>query len=552
MSMVESLMTQDWEPFIRSMVQKVHTPQLNLQTEKIKTVQSQLTELSTLEKHLNDLHRSLQNLKDDDLFNGRTSTIKEGNSVQITTGKGTPTGEYRVEIQTLATASQRMGNVNLCKPLLPDGDTSIPLGALHLSAPIKEGFFTVNGQQISIQTTDTVQDLWDELEKVGIIATYSETEDRVTFTASNPIYLGAANDTSNILNLLRLYTNGSNTVSSLTRTCTINLGEPIASENLKIPVNSDGVFKLNGVAIKYEASESIQQIMANIHRSDAGVYIHYTPSTQSFTLTSKSTGSLGISVEDVEGNFLEALGLKDSTLVLGENAAFSINGGNTLICTSNSFTTNEHAIHGLTIQGEQLGVTEFSVAPEETKSLEIVQKFVEKYNEVLDYLQKQTASDPKNKKFGTFHNNPEIKSFMRNFRNALFGFAKAEGESSDFEKLSALGFSFDSTHHLKLTTDTFVSKLQNAPEEIASVFSATPTSPIAKAETFLKTFLDGSSKTVRKTYTAQQGALQRKLQQMERQFSLQEESWRKTFDKVRELNARMYSQMQAVNSLGKP
>ena len=36
---------------------------------------------------------------------------------------------------------------------------------------------------------------------------------------------------------------------------------------------------------------------------------------------------------------------------------------------------------------------------------------------------------------------------------------------------------------------------------------------------------------------------------MERQFEQQEAGWRKTFDQVRELNSRMYSQMQAVNSL---
>ena len=549
--MAESLMTQDWEPFIQSMVQKVHTPQLNLQTGKIKTVQGQLTELSTMERHLNDLHRLFQTLKDGEFFCGRTASSKEGDSVQVTVANSTPTGKYRIEVLKLATASQRMGSTKICNSLLPGGDTSTQLGNLHLPTTLKEGFFTVNGRQISIESTDTVQDLWDKLEEGGITATYDEIEDRITLTAEEPIYLGAANDTSNLLNLLRLYTNGTDSISSLTRTCAINLEKPIGSENLKTPVTSDGVFKINGVAIEYKTSDSIQQIMANINGSDAGVYIHYTPSTQSFSVVAKATGSLGLSLQDVEGNFLEALGLKDSALTLGENASFTINGGEPLICTGNTFSANEHGIHGLTIQGEQLGVTEFTVSAEETKSVEAAQRLTSKYNEVLDYLQKQTEADPKNKKFGPFHNNSEIKSFMRNFRSVLFGIAKEEGGRSDFEKMSAIGFSFDSSHHLSLNTDTFVSKLKNAPEEITSVFSANPNSPIAKTEAFLKTFLDNSSKTIRKAYTAQQDALQRKLQQMERQFSMQEEGWRKTFDKVREMNSRMYSQMQAVNALGK-
>lgn len=551
MSMAETLMTQDWEPFIQSMVQKVHTPQLNLQTEKIKTVQGQLTELTTLERHLSEFHRLFRTLKDGDFFNGRTSSITQGESVHVTVANSTPVGKYRVDVQKLATASQRLGNTRICNALLPSCDTTTRLGDLHLPTTLKEGFFTVNGHQISVESNDTVQDLWDKLAEAGVTATYDEVEDRITLTAEEPIYLGAANDTSNLLNLLRLYTNGTNSVASLTRTCAINLERAISSENLKTPVTSDGVFKLNGVAIEYKASDSIQQIMANINGSNAGVYINYTPSTQSFTLTAKATGSLGISLEDVEGNFLEALGLKDSALTLGENASFTINGGEPLICTSNTFSDNEHGIHGLTIQSEQLGVTEFTVSAEETKSVEAAQRLVSKYNEVLDYLQKQTEADPKNKKFGAFHNNSEIKSFMRTFRSVLIGFVKDESGRSDFEKLSAIGYTFDGSHHLSLNTDTFISKLKTAPEEITSVFSAMSTSPIAKAESFLNTFLENNFKVVRKTYTAQQEVLQRKLQQMERQFSMQEESWRKTFDKVRELNSRMYAQMQAVNSLGK-
>ena len=113
--MTESLMFQDWEPFIQSMVQKVHTPQLNLQNGKIKTVQGQLTELSTLEKHWNDLHRLLRTLKDGNFFNGRTTTIKEGcDSAQISVANGAPVGKYSVEVQKLATASRRTGNTRIC------------------------------------------------------------------------------------------------------------------------------------------------------------------------------------------------------------------------------------------------------------------------------------------------------------------------------------------------------------------------------------------------------------------------------------------------------
>lgn len=548
--MAETLMSQNWEPFIQSMVQKVQTPQLNMQNSKIKTVQGQISELSTFEKHLQDLQKIIRTLNDGTCFQERTSTLKDNDCLSITTATNTPVGQYKVEIKSTASASTLSGGSSILASLLPDGNLSTKLSDLHLNTAFTEGFFTINGARISVSGTDTLQSVFDKLSAINISATYDNDTDKITLQSDKTIYLGSSNDTSNFLDLFHLYSNGTSQTTSITKLCALNINNSIESANFKTPITSDGRFKINGVEVAYTKTDSLQSIMAEINKSNAGVYIQYTPSNQSFTLINQATGSLGISIEDISGNLMESLGLTQGTINLGENTTLAINGGPTLTCTQNVVNEQQHGIHGLTINIEKTGTAEFSVKENDENAIETAKKFVSKYNEIYDYLQKQTKADPKTKEFGAFYNNSAIKSFMRNFKSTVFSFS-AENGASDFSKFSSLGFNFDSNHHLNLDSNKFSSKLQDAPGEITTVFTKGYNGPMEKATDFLSTFLSNNFKTVKKGYTTQQESLQRKLDQLKRQFDLQEESWRKTFDKVSEMNSRMYAQLQAVNNLGK-
>lgn len=549
--MVETLMSQNWEPFIQSMVQKTHTPQLNIQNAKIKTIQGQLSELSTFEKHLTDLQKIVRTLNDGACFQERISTLKEKDNdcIGITTEANTPTGNYKVEVKSLATISELSGNASPLKALLPDNNLTTKLSDLSLFPPITEGNFIVNGTKISVTVDDTLQSIFDKLFAINISATYDSTTDKITLTAENTIYLGSPKDSSNFLETFRLYTSGACETTSLTSLCALNLNDPLQNGRFKVPVTQNGKFKINGVEIAYDKMASVQSIINEINKSEAGVYVYYTPSKQSFTLANQSTGSFGISVEDIEGNLMASLGLMDATLNLGENATLTINDGE-ITSTNNNLTVRQHGIHGLTINAAKIGTAEFSVKENSETAIETAKKFVSKYNEIYDYLQTQTKADPKNKQFGTFYNNPEIKAFIRNFKSAVFSFSSENG-TSDFTKFCSLGFNFDTNHHLTLDVNKLTSKLQNTPSEIAAVFGKGSNGAMDKATNFLSTFLSNNFKTLKKGYTDQQASVQRKLEQLKRQFELQETSWRKTFDKVSEVNSRMYSQLQAVNNLGK-
>ncbi len=546
--MVETLMSQNWEPFIQTLVQKVQTPQLVIPNSKIKTLQGQISELSTFEKHLTDLQKIIHTFNDGTCFQERTTSIKENDYMDVSVGPNTPTGHYKVEVISTATPSKLSGDTEILAPLLPDNNLSTELKDLTFITPLKEGFFTANGTRISVNSSDTLQSIFDKLSAIDITATYDNINDKITLQSDKPICLGASNDSSNFLDLVRLYTNNTNNISSLTSINALNTSSPLVSNTFKSPITTDGCFKINGVEISYNKSDSLQSIMAEINNSTAGVYIQYTPSNQSFTLINQATGSFGISVEDLRGNLMENLGLTQGQLTLGENATLTINDGEKITCTSNTVNTQQHGIHGLTIAIEKKGTTEFSIKENDESAIENAKKFVSKYNELYDYLQKQTKADPKTKEYGAFYNNPEIKAFMRNFKNTVFSFSTQNGTSA-FSKFSALGFNFDSNHHLNLDTNKLSEKIKKESSEITSTFSKG--SPMSEASNFLSTFLSKNFKTVKKGYTTQQESVQRKLEQLKRQFDLQELNWRKTFDKVSEMNSRMYAQLQAINNLGK-
>ena len=134
--MAETLMSQNWEPFIQSMVQKVQTPQLNIQNAKIKTIQGQLSELSTFEKHLTDLQKIVRTLTDGSCFQERTSSVKDSDCVSITTDTNTPVGNYKVEIKSLATPSNLSGTNSILAALLPTTCLrgALPAGVVCLRA----------------------------------------------------------------------------------------------------------------------------------------------------------------------------------------------------------------------------------------------------------------------------------------------------------------------------------------------------------------------------------------------------------------------------------
>ena len=173
-------------------------------------------------------------------------------------------------------------------PLLTDGSpdlTQLTVANMRTAEPITAGTFTVNGQPITITTSESLQDVFNAISSAvpTVTASYDSTPtdpnfDKITLSSSSGnVVLGAANDTSNFLQALGLNNNQSPTVTSTAALGSLQLSNPIASAGINTALtgqdsSGNGTFTINGVSISYNtAKDSLSTLMARIDNLGAGV-----------------------------------------------------------------------------------------------------------------------------------------------------------------------------------------------------------------------------------------------------------------------------------------
>ena len=271
------------------------------------------------------------------------------------------------------------------------------------------GTFTINGAQITIATTDSLQDVFNAISNATngeVTASYDSTTgdsnfDKITLTDTkgNNIVLGSAADTSNFLQAARLY-NGSTSATSITSSAalgSVQLSASMQDADLKTAVQGDssnnGSFTINGVTISYNtSSDSIQNVLDRINSSSAGVTASFDSQNSRFVLTNNSTGNVGISMQDVTGNFLAATGLSTGQTVSGQNLIYTLNGGTQqLTSLSNTITSDSSGISGLSVTATKATSFTVTVASDTSKISSAIQQFVTDYNSVQSYITSQMA-----------------------------------------------------------------------------------------------------------------------------------------------------------------
>src|SRR6202044_3611230 len=103
----------------------------------------------------------------------------------------------------------------------------------------------------------------------------------------------------------------------------------------------------------------------------------------------KTTGDVGISMQDVTGNFLAATGLSSGTLQHGTNLQYSINNGGTLTSQSNTIDAPSAGVAGLSVTAIGLGTTTIAVNSDTSTISSAISSFVTDYNAVQNYISGQ-------------------------------------------------------------------------------------------------------------------------------------------------------------------
>ncbi len=396
----------DWRTLVNQLADVERTPQKRLRAEQT-TLQNRNNAFSSIKTQLSVLQNRLSALSSAEVLQARKATVSDSSVLTATASAGVASGTYEFNITQLATASKTVGASGIGANLYPSNNVnSGTLESKGFNPPITAGTITVDGAQITIDpTVDTLQDVFDRIDAATnnkIQASYSAASDKIELRrVGGPqptLVVGSATDTSNFLAVTRLSNNGTNVIESSSSLGSIVPANTLSAANFQTAVSDGGSgageFKINGVSISFNASsDSVQNLMDRINASAAGVNIGYDRINDQFTLTNKVTGNLGVALEDVTGNFLEAAGLKTgSTFQAGNDLLYTINGGSVLSSHSNTLNEDNTGIDGLSIAALKVGTSTITVASDTSTIKGAVKSFIDDYNRAQSTIDSLTAS----------------------------------------------------------------------------------------------------------------------------------------------------------------
>lgn len=381
----------------------------------IDLLQNRVTLQETRKSAISDVRNRILNLLSQaktlvDVTNltGRKATVNtpSGGQAQVSVSAGTSAalGSFSIQTIKLATATQLTGTTGIGQAV----DQGVALAQAGFTTPVVTGTFSINGTEITIDDSTVLSDGSDLVGANTIIAKIRDaTGGAVTASITNDAYgranllqldsaaaiqLGSGSDTSNFLTAARLLASPGTTQ----RVSTQPMGGTLASATLSTArlataPAATGSFKINGVEITYDsATDTLNGVLSRINSSQAGVVATYDSNTDKVTLSSKATGSVAITVEDVSGNLLQALGIVGGTETLGANAEYSVNGGATQYSSSN---TVANALPGVTVTllAESATAVTVDVKADVDGAVAKVKAFVDQFNSTYSFIKTQTG-----------------------------------------------------------------------------------------------------------------------------------------------------------------
>lgn len=552
----------DWKSVVDQLMELQQVPKTRLQTQQT-TNTSKLSVFSSLRTQLSSLQTSVQALSGDSLFSQRVVDYSnEDLGWSASVADGTAAGDYKINVSKLATRAVRSGGSDIASTLSASSDVSgAVLSELRLGTAVTEGTFTVNGSQVDIETTDTLQDVFDKISTAtggAVTASYDSGTDRVTLSSSSEITLGSAIDSSNFLGAFKLYNNGTDTITSSTDLGTISLDDTLDAAGLRDAITAvdgsgNGSFSINGVSIDFNVNDdSIRSIITRVNNSGAGVSMGYDAVNDRFSLTNATTGDVGIAVSESAGGLLSALGLTSaSTFTRGTNAEFSVNDGGTIISASNVLDGSSHGITGLSVTATSLGEQTLTVSGDKSALDTGIRDFITKYNSVQSYIDnitKVSTSADGTVTAALMSNNRELTSLASDLRNKVFD--SVSGLSGTIQRLANIGIDFeDSSSQLAVRDEAaFANAIENNSSDVASLFSSSTTGLSDRLDSYITqiTQTNGLIDVQETTLERQNRSLDTQIADVERRLEAERTRLEESFIRMEDMQSRLNSQLAAM------
>ena len=557
----------DWQSVVTQLAnaeRAAETPWQNQQT----ALNAQIASYSTINDALTALQADMNALKDPTFYTSALAQTSDSAFATASADPGATIGSFLFNITQMATAARINGATNVGKVLAPNGPANVTIGAAAFGTPVTAGTFTVNGAQVNIATTDTLQDVFDKIAAAtnnAVTASYDSGTDTITLSSSSDIVLGSASDTSNFLQAAQLYRNNETGATTRTITSSLALGHiqatgNMANANLQTAIQDDGTgngaFTVNGVTINYNAStDSIQNVLDRITNSTAGVTASYDTLNNRFILTDKATGDMGISIQDVagKGNFAAATGLATGTLQRGQNLLYTVNNGPQLVSQSNTITSVSSGITGLSVTALQPGSVTVNVASDTSKISTAIQQFVTDYNKVQTSIgaQQIVTTDSTGKTTpGTLTGDLTASNIASGLRSSVF--SAVSGLSGAITMLSTLGIQTNGQDNtLKVTDPTALTNALTTNLSAVKSFFSDPTNGWAnKVNDFINDTIgdNGTIPNHNASLNSQTNNLTTQIANLEKKIASDSAHWTSEFEAMETAQSQINTQMQYLNS----
>ena len=480
-----------------------------LNTQKSSLVKRQDT-YKTLNTELTNLRTAAKALTDKSALLTQKATPVDTKILDATATGAAVAATYNVTVQQRATASVLNGTTDVGKAIDP---ATAMNGSNSLGATLTGGTISINGTQITVNATDSLNTFLANVQTAmggasKFTTSYDSATDKVELKFKNnntDLVLGSGSDTSNILSMLKLSSDGttssaisSSALGSLDPSAVLNAaGENGARAKTLITDggSGSGKFTVNGVEIAFNSgTESLSAVLSRINSSTAGVTATYDKLNDKIVLTNKSAGTTGIFVQDVTGNFAAALGLTGTT-TLGQAARITIagvNGGNPISSSDNLFTEAETGMVGLSLNVKaSTGSTEVTVAADTEATTAKFQAFVDAYNKVSTFIQEQSkvTGTGTTATRGPLNGEQDARILMQTLRSSVG--AVVPGLASGPSTLAGIGISTTGADP-KLTLDKvkLTAAIQNNPSVVQSIAADATHGVMVKLSSFIGTQTD--------------------------------------------------------------
>ncbi len=262
-----------------------------------------------------------------------------------------------------------------------------------------------------------------------------------------------------------------------------------------------GTFTLNGTTITWSQSDSLNNVLARINASSAGVQASYDAFSDRVTFSSTQTGGTAIAMQDVSGNLLQALHVMKGPSTsqpqqLGQNAIVDIagvNGGNDIVLPTNTVT---NYIPGVTLTLQKASTTPVNVTigQDTATTTTAVQNLVTALNTAFTDINTATHTDQDPTKSGVLAGDMSlqgVENMISGTLNSIVG-----GASSSYQDLSTIGIStgkigspVSQNYAYQLDATKLAAALQANPNAVQQLLIGTQSSP--GIATTLNTYLNG-------------------------------------------------------------